>query len=125
MKAFINATSHPSKKWSAREHSLCLQVSGADYIRDVWHPKVPVGATTDEMDAMVEDFVARIVRYDPVGVLIQGHFYITMATINKLTQYGIPTYMTMGRRTNNGTGSFIVESVVPYHTTSTPGGLKL
>lgn len=119
MRAFINATSHPSNRWSPREHSLCLQVSGADYIRDVRHPKVPVGATTAEMDVMVGDFVSRIIKYKPVGVLVQGHFYVTVAVISKLTEYGIPTYMTMGRKANNGAGPFIVESVVPYHTTST------
>ena len=102
---FVNFSNHPSEQWPAAQRDAA-SVYGE--ITDTPFPSVPADATADEIDAMADECVSRILRKRPGAVMCQGEFTLTFAVVSKLRLNGITAVAACSERktveiTENGT----------------------
>lgn len=94
-KIFINHTNHPSEKWSAAQREAA-EAYGS--IVDVPFPPVPSDATAEEVSALVQLQLEKILLMEPAAVLCQGEFNYTFAMVERLKQAGIATLAACSER---------------------------
>lgn len=109
MKCLVNATSHPSRWWSARQRAMALRVCGADFIVDEPFPRVPEESAA--IGTIVYKFVKCILAHNPVSAVVQGHPLVAKDTAYKLQEKGVFVAEAKGRRLGD---TFIVDSIVAY-----------
>ena len=83
---FINFTNHPSAQWSDAQKDAAL-IYGE--IADIPFPSVPAYAPSEDLDALAEDCVARILEANPAVVMCQGEFTLAFSVASKLKARGV------------------------------------
>ena len=78
---FINLSNHPSDRWNA-EQLDAAQMYGK--VIDMPFPQIPSGMSRDEVIALAEETVLRIMQYDKPVVLVQGEFTFTYNVVQLL-----------------------------------------
>ena len=94
-KAFVNHTNHPSEQWSAAQRSAA-EIYGA--IIDVPFPSVLPTADSDDVHALVQSQLSKILALEPAAVLCQGEFNYTFDMVERLKRLGIPTMAACSER---------------------------
>lgn len=85
-KVFINFTNHPSNKWSDEQRKAAAKYGD---IVDVPFPKVDPKMSSEEIKAITEEFVDKIINYNPTAVLCQGEFTVCYNVVSKLKKDGV------------------------------------
>ena len=94
-KVFINHTNHPSDKWSDAQRTAAESFGS---IVDVPFPSVPPTADTEEVIALVQSQLSKILSMEPAAVLCQGEFTYTFAMVERLKALGVPTMAACSER---------------------------
>ena len=83
-KPFINFTNHPSAHWNPTQ-TVCARQYGE--IEDIPFPDIPPEMTQDELYALAEQYLVRLLSKEPCCVLCQGESVFTalMVSMSKRT----------------------------------------
>lgn len=83
---FINFSNHPSELW---QESQVKAAEEFGTVIDLPFPAVDEFGDEAYIEQMAEEYVEKILDYEPVAVLCQGEFCLTYAVISKLKEKGI------------------------------------
>ena len=106
-KIFVNHTNHPSARWSA-EQKTAAQIYGE--IKDIAFPAIRAEATPEEITALVEEYLEKILATKPAAVLCQGEFNYTFAMVERLKNLGVTVVAATSER-------IAIEEILPDGTT--------
>ena len=81
---FVNFSNHASINWG-EEQKQEAQKWGE--IKDIPFPKVDPKAGKQEIQAMAESYIARILEYQPTAVMCQGEFTLTYHVVRLLKEH--------------------------------------
>jgi len=92
----INFTNHPSQNWSP-EQLAAASVYGE--IRDIPFPAVDPNGDENYIEALADEYIAKIYAMKPAAVLCQGEMTLAFAVAAKLSSsHGIPTLAACSER---------------------------
>ena len=80
-KPFINFTNHPSAHWNPTQ-TVCARQYGE--IEDIPFPDIPPEMTQDELYALAEQYLVRLLSKEPCCVLCQGESVFTALMVSML-----------------------------------------
>lgn len=83
---FINFSNHRSDQWGGRQLSAAHEYGE---IVDIEFPGVSATASVEEVHALADTYVKKIVQMNPSCVLCQGEFCLSYQVIYKLKQKDI------------------------------------
>lgn len=86
MKKFINVSNHVSDNWSEAQLSAARAYGE---IVDMSFPAVSPYAESEEIDALVREYLDRISAFDVAVVMLQGEFVFTYRLVNALKSKGV------------------------------------
>lgn len=95
-KPFINFTNHPSAHWNPTQ-TVCARQYGE--IEDIPFPDIPPEMTQDELYALAEQYLVRLLSKEPCCVLCQGESVFTALMVSMLMQKHIPVVAAVSKRT--------------------------
>ena len=81
-KVFVNVSNHPSDNWSKEQLKAARQYG--DSILDIPFPEIDPNCTDQEMDALVNETFAEIMKIDADWVMVQGEYVFTYRLVQKL-----------------------------------------
>lgn len=84
----INFSNYPSEKWQSNQKKEAEKKYGK--VMDMAFPTVDPEFDSDEVEAMVQEYIPRIQGLDPDAVLIMGEMTFTYKMIKKLKENSIP-----------------------------------
>ena len=64
---FINLSNHPSSKWSAKQIDAALKLSDNGPIIDMPFPNIDPEMSSDEINALSDEYVAKIINLAKKG----------------------------------------------------------
>lgn len=95
MTGFVNFTNHPSAKWCEKQ----LGAAGAyGEIVDVLFPDISPDSTNEELLALADSCVEKILELSPAFVLCQGEAVFSCMVAYKLFSRNIPVGAAVSRR---------------------------
>jgi hypothetical protein len=83
----LNLTNHPSINWPSIQINTAISNFGS--IQDLSFPAIPPEYTSSELDALVDTYLAEIVKLSPSAVHIMGEMTFTHRLVNRLKSKGI------------------------------------
>ena len=83
---FINFTNHISTEWSTAQMAAARAYGE---IIDIPFPAVLSDASANDINAIADEYVDRIMQTNPKAVMCQGEFTLTFAVFSKLKSRGI------------------------------------
>ena len=86
MNTFVNFSNHPSCRWSD------LQIREAKkfgLIVDLPYPTVNPGFGEQEIAELSDEYVEKILAYNPSAVLCQGEFTLCYGVVSRLKSLGV------------------------------------
>lgn len=86
MSIFVNFSNHMSAMWSEAQKQSAKEYGE---VVDLPFPNVPSKASEAEVEKLAEDYVQRILEYQPAAVMCQGEFTLAYAVIKRLLAQGI------------------------------------
>lgn len=92
---FVNCSNHPSKGWQDSQKNAALEYGE---IVDVPFPNVGSEITNEELDALVDDTVNKILEYKPKAVMLMGEFVTSYKIVNKLKENNIKVLVSVTER---------------------------
>lgn len=114
---FINFTNHPKKNWTRRQIEAS-ELYGE--IIDVPFPDVSPQSTSKEVLQEAENYVEKIMQYEPKFVLCQGEFCMAYHVIRLLKMRGVRVGAACSERkvtettTESGTDKVVSYQFVQY-----------
>lgn len=78
---FINLSNHPSSFWQSKQLEEAKKYGE---IIDIPFPIISANATSQEIDALVEQFFSKVMKFDNPTVMLQGEFIFTFRLTTKL-----------------------------------------
>lgn len=92
---FVNCSNHPSNGWQDSQKNAALEYGE---IVDVPFPNVDSRITNEELDALVDDTVNKIMEYKPKAVMLMGEFVTSYKIVNKLKENNIKVLVSVTER---------------------------
>ena len=86
MGVFINLSNHSSDKWGDAQLSVARTYGE---IVDIPFPMISPAAGSDEIDALVREYLDKLSAFDIFAVMLQGEFVFTYRLVNALKSNGI------------------------------------
>lgn len=93
----LNLTNHPSSRWAPEQTNLALDTY--DQITDLPFPSIPPDYSSNELDALVEQFAVEVLVRSPAAVHIMGEMTFTYRLVYRLKAHGIPCIASTTSRT--------------------------
>lgn len=104
----LNLTNHPSPRWSDNQLAAAHDQFGG--LQDLPFPNIPSGATTEEVDALAEEYLHKVTEAAPAAVLLQGEFTFVYALTTRLQAQGVTVVVgTSERNVEERDGKKIVQ----------------
>ena len=94
-KIFINCSNHPSTNWGNKQRKAAEKYGS---IIDISFPPVDPVATTEEVIEIAKKMVNTILSMNPVAVLCQGEFTVTLAIVRGLQNKGVHVFSACSER---------------------------
>ena len=88
-RVFINLTNHPSSAWGTEQ---IREAENYGEIADFPFHNIPVDISDTELDALVDEYYARIMEQSDPIVMLQGEFVFVYRLANRLKEAGIPVF---------------------------------
>ena len=92
---FVNCSNHPSEGWQDSQKNAALEYGE---IVDIPFPNVDSRITNEELDALVDDTVNKIMEYKPKAVMLMGEFVTSYKIVNKLKENNIKVLVSVTER---------------------------
>ena len=83
----INHTNHLSDSWPLAEQQAAAAAYGR--VVDLPAPVIAADCSEDQIEALAEAYVERILEWQPAAVLCQGEYCYTYAVVHRLRDAGI------------------------------------
>ncbi len=84
----LNLTNHPSANWPQKQKDVAINQYGE--IVDLSFPQIDPHFTTNQVELLVEEYIIKIRKINPVAVHIMGEMTFTYRLVNRLKEIGIP-----------------------------------
>ena len=111
----LNITNHSSKYWSSKQKSAAERYGE---IKDIPFPKIDPFATGEEVDAIVTEYLQRIMKYDNPVIMVQGEFVFTFRLVERLKKKGFKVIAACSERhvieTTDDKGKNLKQSVFEF-----------
>ena len=82
-KVFINLSNHNSGAWSAAQFNAA---SAYGDIVDVAFPDIAPCSSSEEIDAIVDQYYEKLMSYDLAAVMLQGEYVFTYRLVSRLKE---------------------------------------
>lgn len=94
-KIFINFSNHPADKWSKKQISAAQKYGK---VTDIRFPVVDEAGDEDYIRNLADEYLAKIMKYEPAAVMCQGEFCLSYAIITALKEKGITVLAACSKR---------------------------
>ena len=112
---FINFSNHPIAKFTPEQLQA---LEGFSIVAEVPFPQVPASASREEVQALAQESVERIMAFRPDVVMCQGEFTLTYAVVTELKARGVKVVSACSDRNSrevvHDDGSVTKESVFRF-----------
>lgn len=92
---FVNVSNHPSALWNEKQLNSACQYGE---ITDIPFPNVSPVAQKEEIEALAEKIMVKILSLNPDCVMCVGEFTLTYALVSRLKSRGIKTVAACAER---------------------------
>lgn len=81
MNRFINFSNHPSEKWDEKQIKVSKHFGE---IADIAFPSVDPFSDEEDIERLADQYVEKILSYNPAAVMCQGEYTLCFKVVEKL-----------------------------------------
>lgn len=95
MSKFINFSNHPSERWDEKQIKESKKYGD---ISDLPFPSVNPFFNEEDIEKLADQYVKKILAYNPAAVMCQGEYTLCFKVVEKLKQNRVPVMAACSKR---------------------------